>query len=172
MLQEVTKFKDEVIETNLALTVDNDINAVIPKSFQIMDKLDKCHKERTQFNGPGEPKLENQIVKAIHFALLQVAIQKFRLDNEIMADKLEDSVATIKFLGDLHKVFDEIGHGTCSRQEFNFKTCFDVDVQDQKNSRKWARMGIHVLVLTFFFLALTNVTLNKNSKDSYHPFGK
>ena len=75
LLQEVTKFKDEVI----ALTVDNDINAVIPKSFQIMDKLDKCHKERTQFNGPGEPKLENQIVKAIHFALLQVAIQKFRL---------------------------------------------------------------------------------------------
>ena len=86
--EEVTKFKDEVIETNLALTVDNDINAVIPKSFQIMDKLDKCHKERTQFNGPGEPKLENQIVKAIHFALLQVSIQKFRLNIEIMADEL------------------------------------------------------------------------------------
>ena len=88
LLQEVTKFKDEVIETNLALTVDNDINAVIPKSFQIMDKLDKCHKEITQFNGPGEPKLENQIVKAIHFALLQVSIQKFRLNIEIMADEL------------------------------------------------------------------------------------
>ena len=94
---------------------------------------------------------ENQIVKAIHFALLQVAIQKFRLNNEIMADKLEDSVATIKFLGDLHKVFDEIGHGTCSRQEFNFKTCFDVDGPRSKELKKMGKNGDPCPSLDFLF---------------------
>ena len=44
LLQEVTLFKDEVIENNLTFVVEDGINVFfiygIPKTFQIMDKLD------------------------------------------------------------------------------------------------------------------------------------
>ena len=124
-MQEVTNAKDEVIEKNQTGRLN--IEAVIPGSFQIMDKLDKCHKERTQLNEHGEPKLDNQKVKTIHFALLEVVIQKVRLDNNTMADELEDSVTLLKVTDYYLKVFDAIGYGTCSRQEFDRLNCFDVD---------------------------------------------
>ena len=92
LLQEVTKFKDENIESNLILNTNYFLD-VINKSWQIMDKLDKCHKNSSQPGSFG-PNIENQKVKAIHFALLKVAIEKVRFDNEIMADKFEDTVTS------------------------------------------------------------------------------
>ena len=147
-MQEVTNAKDEVIEKNQTGRLN--IEAVIPGSFQIMDKLDKCHKERTQLNGPGEPKLENQKVKTIHFALLEVVIQKVRLDNNTMADELEDSVTLLK-VTDYYLKVDAIGYGTCSRQEFDRLNCFDVDGPKSKELKQMGKNGDPCPSLDFLF---------------------
>ena len=139
LLQEVTKFKDESLTVNYFLDVINE-------SWQIMDKLDKCHKKRTQ-PCPFGPCLENQKVKAIHFALLKVAIEKVRLDNEIMADKFEDSVIELKLLD----INNEIGCVTCSRKECNRLRCFDVYGPRSKELKRMGKDGDPCPSLDFLF---------------------
>ena len=155
LLQEVTKLKDENIESNLILNTNYFLD-VINKSWQIMDKLDKCHKKRSQ-PGPFGPNLENQTVKAIHFALLIVAIENIRLVNEIMADKFEDTLTSLK----ASDVFGEIRYGTCSRQESYGLGCFDVYGPRSKELKQMGRDGDPCPSLDFLFSFMKNVSMNK-----------
>ena len=171
LIQNVTNAKNEVIESNLTGPKRLNIKTVIPASFQIMDKLDKCHKERTQLNGPGEPKLENQKVKAIQYALLEVAIQKVRLDNQILADELEFSVTELKDKDIFIDVVDEIGYGTCSRQEFfnTIQNCIDYGGPKSKELKRMGKNGDPCPSLDFIF-SCTDKCYTEQEKNRFIPF--